>query len=179
MHPRLQRIVTGSSFAGLEIQFLGEGMILHLLVLKKKGQQLVVEKSNLNIENLEKLSAHLAKDIPLVIAFTGKGVLHRRIAVDPASDAKLLLSKALPNASLKEFHLQTVSAAQDEQFVSVLRKSTADGIIEQLNQFAVIGCSLGPLSVITILSLLGETTSELRFGNHCLHLHDNLRKSVV
>lgn len=178
MHPRLQNIVTGNLFAGLEIQFLSEGMILHLIVLKKKGQQLVVEKAITNVESIEKLSEHLVKDIPLAIAFTGKGILHRRIAADPAGDPKLFLSKVLPNASLKEFYLQTVSAVQDEQFVSVLRKSAVDGILDQLKQFSVVGCSLGPLSAITILPLLDETKSELSFGNHVLQLQDNLPEEV-
>jgi Tfp pilus assembly protein PilN len=179
MNQRLQRIVTGSLFAGIEIQFLSGGMALHLVVLKRKGQQVVMEKSVSNLVNLEKISEHLTNDIPLAVAFTGKGILHRRVAVDPASDSKTVLSKALPNASLKEFYIQMVSAVQDEQFVSVLRKSSVDATLEQLqNKFSVVGCSIGPLSVINILSLLDETENKLRFGNHTIDLHNHLPEDI-
>jgi Tfp pilus assembly protein PilN len=180
MYPKLQQIVTGSLFAGMEIQFLSAGIKLHLVVLRKKGKQVVLEKAVNDITGIEKLSEHLSKDIPLAVAFTGKGVLHRRIAADPASDLKTLLAKALPNASLKEFYLQTVAAVQDEQFVSLLRKPAADAILEQLmqKQFSVVGCSLGPLSVIHLLSLLEENKNELRFGNHLIHLQDHLPEEI-
>jgi Tfp pilus assembly protein PilN len=180
MHPRLQRIITGSLFAGLEIQFLAGGMALHLVVLKQKGHELVIEKSVNNIESLDKLSNHLVKDIPIAVAFTGKGILHRRIAIDPAGDPKMFLSKILPNASLKEFYLQTVPAVQDEQFVSLLRKSSADEIIEQLQQkqFSVVECSLGPLALINILPLLEQVDDELKFGNHSILIRDSFPEEI-
>ncbi|HET6989709.1 MAG TPA: hypothetical protein VFJ43_00220, partial [Bacteroidia bacterium] len=173
MHPRIQRIVTGSFFAGLEIQFLSEGIELYLIVLRRKGHQLIVEKSVTAIESIEKLVSHLPKDIPLAIAFTGKGILHRRIAVDPNSDPKILLSKILPNASLKEFYLQIVPASRDEQFISVLRKSAIDEMLGRLNQFSVVACSLGPLSAISILSLIEAPKPELRFGRHLIQLDNH------
>lgn len=155
-------------------------MQLHLVVLKKKGKQVVVEKSVVDFE-LEKLGEHLTTDIPLAVAFTGKGILHRRIAIDPSSDAKTLLGKALPNASLKEFYLQTVSAVQDEQFVSLLRKSAVDAVLEQLQkkQFAIVSCSLGPLSIIQILPLLGAIETEIKFGHHTIVLQDHLPEEIL
>ena len=178
MHPRLERIVTGSLFAGLEVQFLTEGMVLHLMLLRKKGKQLVVEKSIAGIESFELLSVHLTKDIPVAIAFTGKGILHRRIAGDPAGDPKLFLSKVLPNASLKDFYMQPIPAARDEQFVSVLRKPVVDSVLEQLKDFAVVGCALGPFAVLNSLPLLDDVKNEIKFGNHTLHLQDNLPEEV-
>jgi Tfp pilus assembly protein PilN len=178
MHPKLQRIVTGSLFAGLEIQFLADGMILHLVVLKKKGQQLVVDKMVQDISDLDLLADHLSKNIPLAVAFTGKGILHRRVASDPAGDPKLLLSKVLPNASAKEFYLQIVPAAQDEQYISVFRKSAVDEMLVRLNQFSLVACSFGPFAVINSLALLGDVKDKLQFGNHTLHLQDNLPEEV-
>jgi hypothetical protein len=174
MHPRLERLVTGSLFAGLEIQFLAGGMLLHLVVLKKKGKQLVIEKAVTSLDKIELLSAHLTKDIPLALAFTGKGILHRRIAGDPAGDPKLFLSKVLPNASLKDFYMQRIPAACDEQFVSVLRKPIVDSILEQLKDFSVVGCSLGSFAALNSLPLLDGVTNELKFGNHELHVQDRL-----
>jgi hypothetical protein len=178
MHPRLERIVTGSLFAGLEVQFLAEGMVLYLAVLRKKGQQLVVEKLVGGIEHPGLLSQHLAKNIPLAIAFTGKGILHRRLAGDPSGNPQLFLSKLLPNASLKEFYIQIFPAACDEQFISVLRKSSVDTLLEQLKEFSVVECSLGPFAVLNSLSLLGDAPDELRFGNHAFHLQDGLAEEI-
>lgn len=178
MHPRLQRSVTGPLFAGLEVQFRAEGMILHLVVLRKKGKQLVIEKVVPCLEKYELLSDHLSKNIPLAVAFTGKGILHRRVAGDPAGDPKLFLSKVLPNASVKDFYYQVFPAAQDEQLVSVLRKSAIDAVLEQLNSFSIVECSLGPLAVVNSLNLLEETSAEMKFGNHLLHLQDQLPEDV-
>jgi Tfp pilus assembly protein PilN len=178
MHPKLQGIVTGSLFAGLEIQFLADGMLLHLVVLKKKGQQVVVDKMVHDIADLNLLAAHLSKNIPLAVAFTGKGILHRRVASDPAGDPKLVLSKVLPNASVKEFYLQIVPAAQDEQYISVFRRSAVDEMFIRLNQFSVVACSFGPFAVMNSLAVLGEMKEELKFGNHTLRLQDNFPEEV-
>lgn len=180
MHQRIQNLVIGKYFAGLEVQFLGDAVAMHLVVLKRNGQQLVVEKSVSDLDSVEKLSGHLAKDIPLAIAFTGKGILHRRIAADPNIDLKNLLSKVLPNASLKEFYMQTVPAAHDEQFVSVLRKTSLDAILDQIRQkqIPVVECSIGPLPVVNILSLLDESKSELGFAHHKIHLQNGLVEEV-
>jgi hypothetical protein len=178
MHPRLERIITGSLFAGLEVQFLAEGIVMHLAVLRKKGQQLVVEKLVSGIENSESLSQHLAKNIPLAIAFTGKGILHRRMNGDPSGNPQLFLSKLLPNASLKEFYMQLFPAACDEQFVSVLRKPSVDAVLEQLKMFSITGCSLGPFAAINSLPLLSDVSNELRFGNHTFHLQDSLAEEM-
>ncbi len=178
MHPRLQRLVTGSLFAGLEVQFRGEGMVMHLVVLRKKGKQLVIDKVVRGIIKTELLSDHLAKNIPLALAFTGKGILHRRIAGDPAGDPKLFLSKVLPNASVKDFYYQVFPAAQDEQLISVLRKTAIDSMLEQLDAFSVVECSLGPLAVVNSLAVLENVSPELKFGNHLIHLQDRLPEEV-
>lgn len=151
---------------------------MHLVVLKKKGKQVVIEKLVQGLDKLESLNDHLAKNIPLAIAFTGKGILHRRLAGDPAGDPKLFLSKLLPNASLKDFHLQIFPGAQDEQLVSVLRKAAVDQVYDALSSFSIVEYSIGPLAVINCLPLLSESYSELKFGNHVLHLQDNLPEDV-
>ncbi len=169
MHPLLQRLVTGSRFAGLEAEIMPGGMRFHLVVLKRKGQQMAVEKTATNIESIEQLPALLSKEIPLAIAVTGKGLLHRRVAVDPSSDLRTLLAKALPNATLKDFYVQHVPAAQDEQFISVMRKPAIDTLLLQFQQLEmpVISCSLGPLAVTHALPLL-EEKNELHLGHHLL-----------
>ncbi|MEO5644584.1 MAG: hypothetical protein ABIQ40_08595 [Bacteroidia bacterium] len=180
MNAFLQKIISGTKFAGLEIQSGAEGMSFHIVVLKRKGKTLVIEKQISSIKNSEELSEHLTKEIPLNIVFTGKGILHRRIAADPLSDQKTFLSKVLPNATLKDFYLQAVPAAQDEQFISVLRKTVADELLLQLNEkFSVVGCSIGSPAVVSILPLLAESNEIVRFGNHEIRLQDQLPEEIL
>ncbi|MDQ3109904.1 MAG: hypothetical protein M3R17_08410 [Bacteroidota bacterium] len=181
MNHRLQKLISGSKFAGLEIQLGAEGMILHLVILKRKGKTVVVEKQASSIESIDRLSEHLTTDIPVNIAFTGKGILHRRIAADPLSDQKTFLSKVLPNASLKDFYLQSFPAVQDEQFISVLRKSVVDEVLLQLSEkeFSIVGCSIGSLAVVRILPLLAESKEIIRFGKHELRLQDQLPEEIL
>lgn len=178
MHPRLERIVTGSVFAGLEVQFQAEGVVMYLTILRKKGKQLLVEKQVGGIEDAGSLAQHLGKNIPLAIAFTGKGTLHRRMPGDPSENPQMFLSKLLPNASVKEFCMQVFPAARDEQFVSVLRRSSVDAALQQLQAFSVVECSLGPFAAIQSLPLFADVLNELRFGNHAFHLQDGFAEEV-
>lgn len=181
MHPRLQQLVTGNRFAGLEVEFLPQEIRMQLVILKRKGQLVSIEKTVEDIAEIESLKKELPKDIPLQLAFTGKGVLLRRIAADPSGDLKSMLSKALPNASAKDFYLQVTPAARDEVFVSVLRKNAADELFQQLQdqQFAVTGCSIGPLAIAKLLPLLDADTTILHAGTQTLLFEDGNPAEVL
>lgn len=174
MHPLLQQLVTGNRFAGLEVEFLPQEIRMQLVILKRKGQLVTIEKTVEHISSVESLKNDLPKDIPLQLAFTGKGVLLRRIAADPSADMKSMLSKALPNASAKDFYLQVTPAARDEVFVSVLRKNAVDEIFQQLKeqQFAVTGCSIGPLAITKLLPLLDADITSIHAGAQTLLFED-------
>jgi len=180
MHPRLQKAITGSRFAGVEVEFAAEGTRFHLALMKRKGTRVLLEKTAAAITEFEALEKILPKDIPLTLAFTGKGILHRRIAADPSSDVKTLLAKILSNAAIKDFYLQSVPAAGDELFVSVVRKNAADLIFGQFRQhaYSVTGCTLGPLCIVNIISLLGGQHDEIICGRHRLVLQDGLPEDV-
>ena len=180
MRQQLHRIITGSLFAGLEIQFLAGGIAVHFILLKQKGIHLVIEKFIANVESIEKLSYHLPKNVPLAVCFTGKGVLHKRVACDPDADAKVFLSKIFPNALLKDFYVQSVPAVHDEQFISVVRKESVDLVLEQLKakKFSIVECSLGPFAVLNILPLLGKIDNEIKFAHHSILFNDALAEGI-
>lgn len=181
MHPALQKYLTGSKSAGVEIQLTAEGMLMHLIILRRKRKEVIIEKQVTGIESYEKLAAHLSGEIPLVIRITGKGVLYRRLMADPGAEQGKLLAKVFPNASLKDFYLEAIPAAADEIYVSVLRRSVADEIIQQLKSpgFSLVGAGIGSPAVTKILFLFGEPKPEISFGNHHIRLENNLPAEVM
>lgn len=170
---RLTNFINGNRFAGLEAEMLSDGIRLRLVILKRKGQQVFIEKS-VAVESLDDLSKQLPKDIPIRLALTGKGILHRRIAADPAADSRSFLAKALPNASPNDFYMQVAPASRDELWISLVRKNTADEILTQLNekQFSVLSISLGTTALVHILPLLDQEKTEINCGNHFIQFED-------
>ena len=181
MNALLEKYLAGSKFAGLEIQLTAEGKRMHLVVLRRKRKEASIEKQVSGIETYEELSTHLSKEIPLVIQITGKGVLYRRLAADPGADPGKLLAKVFPNASLKDFCIETLPAAEDEIFISVLRRSVAAELGSELiaRGFSLVGAGIGSPAVTEILSLFGGPKPEMAFGNHFIRFKNEMPAEVI
>jgi hypothetical protein len=169
MKPFFEKILTGSRFAGLEVQLTTEGKLLHLVMLKRKGKEVIIEKQITGIDSFEKLAGHLSAEIPLAIRITGKGILYRRIEADAETEKSKLLSKIFPNASLKDFRLEITGGPGDSIVVSVLRSSVAEEIIREAEKFSLVGSGVGSPAVVNVLPLFGEPRPEIFFGKHSLH----------
>lgn len=177
MHPRLQHIITGNRFAGLEMELLPAGVLMRLVVLKKTGKKIAVEKT-ISIDDPAQLSSQLTADVPLALVITGKGVLHRRVTVDPAADERTLLSKVLPNAAAKEFFIQRAPAANDDTMVAVMRRALLEEELQKLHALSVLSCSLGPSLLVNVLQLWEKHTDAIAGGAHQISLEENTISAI-
>lgn len=147
--------------AGVEVSYTEKGLLMQLVLLKRKGNDVEVIKREGDIREAEKLLSHLPQDVPLVLTFNGKGIIHRMVKqADIKPDADLL-RLVLPNAKRQDFYVQQV-AQQNLPIISVIRK---DRLQEMMKPFAVLenrvlAISLGPFSIAPFLSALRKENIE-------------------
>ena len=148
------------------------------LWLKKTSSKIITEKVFEKIESLEAFSNSLKEKPPVVLILNGKGIIHKHVSWNETDDGKSLLHKAIPNASPVEFYLQQSEPFNGKILLSIARRSFVDQILDQclLNKLEVIGCSLGPCVLESILPLLDIGKGyqyDFSFSEYSLSVVDN------
>lgn len=180
MHPRLRTYLLGSRYAGIESEMCGDITRFHLVVIKRTGTKLHIEKVLTEIVTLEELKTALPKDIPCSVTFTGKGILYRYIQVAPAATPQTILGKVLPNAAIKDFFISATPSSGDGQLITVVRKATVQPVYEQLcKHLDITETHIGPLVACDVLRNSKGTKDEIKLGKHNIHFEANLPREVV
>lgn len=161
-------------FAGLEAVILPEKTVFYFVLVRRKAQRLELQRSAGPFENIAEIQAQLSPQIPVQFVISGKGILHRRIAADPALETHLLLPKILPNASLRDFYLQSAPAGDNQRWVSLVRAAVADELIAALRakNIFVLGCTLGPFALHSLFPHFDAAPALLQAGHHELRFSD-------
>lgn len=168
----------GSRFAGVEVEFRSDGCWFHLVIVKRSGKKLMIEKSLSGISSSE-LRENLSREIPCAIVFTGKGVLNRYVQIAPDAASSSLIGKILPNASVKDFYLEAVRAVREGQMVSVVRKEPVIAITDDLGDFGIVTSSIGPFIVCEFLRMLDRYDDVLYCGNHTIRMDTGFPSEVT
>lgn len=164
MHPRIEKFLLGSCFAGIEAEFRGDEMRYHVTLVKQKGKKITVDLCACNLASLSDLPAGILKNIPVMLAITGKGILYRKVQADRDAGIDVLVRKALPNISAKDFITEAQSAGS-EHYLAIARKETVVRALDEVSAHgSVISISIGALCVKNILPLLAEEM--VSFGAH-------------
>jgi hypothetical protein len=169
MHPLLQKLSASPRAAAIEL-VAGESFCAHIVIVRRRRQQLDVELQELNITDIEVLKKKIPQGIPVVAVLSGKGVLHR-VVQSSSVDIATLLHKVLPNAAAADFAVQHIPAAGAQQLVSVMRRSAADELLEQLRSagISVVACSLGAAAAAELIPLLlPNHSTAMQFGMHSI-----------
>ncbi|MEZ5199169.1 MAG: hypothetical protein R2764_23140 [Bacteroidales bacterium] len=96
--------------------------IYHLVLLKQEKNKINLEKVVCSIESFEELYSNLSRNIPLVIVFTGKGIIFRDITSTDNENDVDILRKILPNAKFEDFYVEKTETESDEIGISIIRK---------------------------------------------------------
>lgn len=143
--------------AGLEL-FISTDLplSLSLSLLQKRGNKIGSEKHVSGLTAIASLKEHLPAGVPVVLSIGGKSVLHKKLGRMEEGKEDRYLQQVLPNALADDFYVQCSPAAGDKVFVSVARRSLVDPILKELQEAGldVVGCSLGPFVVTTLLPLM-------------------------
>ncbi|WP_452223482.1 PilN domain-containing protein [Lacinutrix chionoecetis] len=140
------KLLKNTTIVVIGIHFEAESETYNVIKVSQKNNKLSIsEQSSFN--SFDQLNKALEKKSSIVLNFSGKGILNKRIANTP--DYK---SKALLNVDNNDFyfyeHLQ-----EKEVFISVIRKKKVHKFIEMFNDtnFFIVDYSIGPF-IASILS---------------------------
>jgi hypothetical protein len=172
----LETILHPSPVTGIEIILKGNDLrVFNVVILRKTGSRLAVEKKEAGIESMELLTACIDRKSPLILSITGKGIIHKKISISAEEHTtEVLLNKVLPGAAVKDFSVQAAQSGE-ELFVSVIRNSILENVLGELARngiSAVSECFLGPFALnnaIEQLSLSGEFT----VSDQCISIENN------
>lgn len=155
---RLERLTKSKSSAGLEIVILPDGSYqLHVLVLKKQQATLISTAQRSSLASFAEVKAVIDPKTPITIAINGKGIIHRKVHTSENDPASVLLNKLFPNANADDFIIQKTPVSAEEAFVSVIRLTAFQAIIQELtaNDLTnIAACFLGPFGVQRLFPIL-------------------------
>lgn len=156
LHQILDRITESPRAAGLEVLATGEGYVYRLVLLRRRKGKVLIEAQHESVADRDALKKLLKPGIPVYLALTGRGIVHKQVPAADSDDVRTLLPKVLPNAAPADFYVQCVHGISGTAFVSVVRRQTVDQLLEELRPVGdIVSCSLGALSVSALSGLLG------------------------
>lgn len=162
--------------AGLEINYSPAGdMLFNLTILKRRADKLEIETIFTEIETWERAKKELPVSVPIALVITGKGILHKKVALSEKDDALASLHKILPNAKSEEFYVQSNPAESNQGFVSIIRRETADSLLKSITDdgYYPIDLTLGPLVLNAVLPLMKQDYETFEIGNYSFQAYDN------
>ena len=160
--------------AGVEVVFLPDGNLqLNGVVLKKSKNSLEVEVTHTGIKDFETLQKALDSKFPVNIVMNGKGIIHRKVTINEGENDAKLLEKVFPNAQLNDFYLQRTALSANIVFISLVRKSMIDPLLENFihKGYYFSGISLGPFCLNAVIPLMNLLSDQLSLGNYHLTIH--------
>jgi Tfp pilus assembly protein PilN len=176
---RLEHITKAKSAAGLEIVIQPDGgYLLHLIVLKKQQSSLLSTIQRSALSSFADAKAAVDAKTPLMIIVNGKGIIHRKVHATEQDQAATLLNKLFPNANAEEFIIQKTPLSTEEAFVSVIRLTAFQALIQELitnGLTNIVACFLGPFVISGILPIAEHSLAHselIEVPNFRLQIHN-------
>jgi hypothetical protein len=166
------RIADLQSVGSIELQIEASGAITgHWIILSKKKQVLEIEKSGVISGDWSLLTTFLPTTIPIVLSWSGKGVLHKKVK-EQGNNQEKLFDYVFPNARISEYMVQYQPCMDNSFYVSVIRKDQAERLMKELTDigYTILSMSLGAFAVVPLLKAIQFSSGELYAGKHQLKL---------
>jgi len=117
-------------------------------IISRKKNQLIIESKLSELRQIDELKAHIPKNIPLIINFSGKVVLNKEYGtVGEDSHA----GNYIQNNTIEDFY-QFEYVNEGSVGISICRKSIVDGLLHEFgkNFLNITGTSIGPYSAVML-----------------------------
>jgi hypothetical protein len=152
--------------AGVQIRIDNDGQQIHLCAVEASGNQLTINKKAIDLTSIAKIKELLPDKSVISLNISGKGVLQKRTDKVETIDQNIF-NKILPNARQEDFYVQNFISGE-YSFVSVIRKTEADKLINQLKElsFQPLLLSLGLFPVENIIPQLNVYEPEIIIGGN-------------
>jgi len=165
------RISDVSSLGSIEVQIDSTGeLLLNWIVLSKKKQVLVIEKSGtLKAADFHTLVTCIPTSMPVVFSLTGKGILHKKIQQQGGDKGKLF-DYIFPNARIDDYVVQYLLCTDNSFYVSVIRKDQVERVVTEVSGlgYDILSLSLGPFALLPLLIITEYNNTSLIAGRHQL-----------
>ncbi|MGL4599300.1 MAG: PilN domain-containing protein [Bacteroidia bacterium] len=140
----IDQILAAKTCTGVEILLRADAPVFRLMHLQRSGNQVKPLGALQEFQTLDDLVMELKSGVPVVLVFSGKGVLHRTVAQQNQADDARYLNLVLPNANANEFLVQHVSMQAAQEVVSVVRRELVDEWMAKIS--GVVALSIGPFA---------------------------------
>jgi len=144
------RIIQDKRIQVVGVQF-GKEILYHVLQLDNDNNEIFVTEK-LSDLSYEELLNKLNKKCPVLLVFSGKGVLNKKVKRTPDYKSKVLL-----NVNTDDFYFYEFQQKNDV-FISVVRKTVVDEqfVLFAEEKFLIVDYSIGVFSSVVLKSLLGK-----------------------
>ena len=174
MLQRIKERLEWRMLIGVEIRLGKDGVgLINACSMKLSGDLLSVVSKKENLKNLTHFSKHFKPGF-IAVCLSGRGVLTKEVKSGSLSD-KQVVQQVMPNANVDDFYFQLYSR-EGQTVVSLVRRSTADGVLMELANlgFQIVSLNLGDMDdeaayKAAFQVLLNEEINEvkeLRFANN-------------
>jgi Tfp pilus assembly protein PilN len=152
------------------IQPNGDKTYTYVLISMKR-KQVEIEKYGIADQLSETSFMDFPSTIPICLSIDGKGVLIKKIVVDPATT---FLNQVIPNANENDFFYESFDGDANTVFVSVARKNFVLDIVRLFTdqKRAVIDLTLGPLKASKIVTLFDHPPQALVIPSYQIQYDD-------
>ncbi|SRX75254.1 PilN domain-containing protein [Aequorivita antarctica] len=161
-------------FYSIHVHISEKETVYHVLRLKKKQSKITILEQE-SIYGIDQLFKKLQKDVPVILAFTGKKIISKIMAIEANYIDKILFNKDPEGYYILEYPKPT------KTLVSLIRKDDLDSYINKILQkgYTVLDFSIGPFILESLAPLLMEpkkiqtTEFEYDLTNTLLSINDN------
>lgn len=158
---KLQEIV------GAEVRWNDSGAIsIHWVRVKvQKGDLTIIKEGKFEGEfTTWELPTEL--QIPWAVWVEGKGILTKKVEVDPDQEPEILIQKALPNAKMEDFYFQSAIGKQGT-WITLVRKEIINQWISQWETkgIKIISLHAGPSPMVAWAEAQAFTQGDLVLGS--------------
>lgn len=165
----------GNNYCGLEHTSTEHGEVIYGTVLRKKKNELLLEKT-FETESLKEAVPLLSKDQHAFLIVNTDQVLTKQIDT-PQNDNQKTIYKAFPNINLTDFYFE-ITNQKTFCLISICRKAYIDKLIEDYKKghIHVINFSLGNHAISNILEYV--STPKISTSNNTFTLERGDIRSV-
>ncbi len=136
----------------VNVELDGKEPSYHYLILKKTKTEIDFGKHGIRINDLDALVKEVGTNHPILLHFTGKGILNRKTKFQENYRHTILL-----NANLSDFYFSDF-LTENSAFSSVIRRDIVDETINHLTEkkLQIISISSGPFHTAFLSEILNK-----------------------
>jgi hypothetical protein len=143
-------------------------------IKRKEKDQIEISEEHVSLDNIDSLKKIITNKYPLCLVINGKSIISKRVQSSQDDNKESLIQKALPSARNDEFYLRSYPAAGNSSYVSLIRRSLLEEILEffSKNKICIVEVFWGSFSVNSILSLIGMNNGEIITEHYKFNITD-------